>query len=495
MSVSGIHLSRMHVLLAAAGAAPAAGTAPATSAPSRAGKPNIVLIFTDDQGYADVGVFGAKGFATPNLDRMAAQGRTFTNFHVAQPVCSASRAALLTGCYPNRIGIHGALSPGAKHGLSDTEMTLAELVKQQGYVTGMAGKWHLGHHRQFLPTHHGFDEYFGLPYSNDMWPEHPEAKAGTYPPLPLIESDTVVKLGLDHEDQEQLTTLYTQRAVRFLEQNKDRPFLFYLAHSMPHVPLHVSSKFKGRSGQGLYGDVIMEIDWSVGEVLEALERCDIDRETLVIFTSDNGPWLSYGDHAGSAGPLREGKVTNWEGGTRVPCILRWPGTIPAGTICADMLMTIDLFPTIAKLVGAELPGHKIDGLDSWPLLCGQEGAQNPHEGYCWYYENNQLQAVSSGDGRWKLVLPHAYRTLGGRPGGTGGIPAKYERRSVERAQLFDLTTDVGETTDVAERHPQIVRRLLDLAEKAREDLGDALTDRKGKGVRDPGQVEEASPAQ
>ncbi len=495
MSVSGIHLSRMHVLPAAAGAAPAAGTAPATSGPSRAGKPNIVLIFTDDQGYADVGVFGAKGFATPNLDRMAAQGRTFTNFHVAQPVCSASRAALLTGCYPNRIGIHGALGPGAKHGLSDAEMTLAEMVKQQGYVTGMAGKWHLGHHRQFLPTHHGFDEYFGLPYSNDMWPHHPEAKAGTYPPLPLIEGDTVVKLGLDHEDQAQLTTLYTQHAVRFIEQNKDRPFLFYLAHSMPHVPLHVSSKFKGRSGQGLYGDVMMEIDWSVGEVLEALERCDIDRETLVIFTSDNGPWLSYGDHAGSSGPLREGKVTSWEGGTRVPCILRWPGTIPAGTTCADMLMTIDLFPTLATLVGAELPGHKIDGLDSWPLLCGQEGAQNPHEGYCWYYENNQLQAVSSGDGRWKLVLPHAYRTLGGRPGGTDGIPAKYEKRNVERAQLFDLTTDVGETTDVAERHPQIVRRLLDLAEKAREDLGDALTHRQGKGVRDPGRVEEASPAQ
>ncbi len=313
--------------------------------------------------------------------------------------------------------------------------------------------------------------------------------------MPLIDGDQVVKLGLGHEDQAQLTTLYTERAVQFIERNKDRPFLFYLAHSMPHVPLYVSSKFKGKSGHGLYGDVLMEIDWSVGEVLKALKRCGIDRETLVIFTSDNGPWLSYGNHAGSAGPLREGKGTSWEGGTRVPCILRWPGSIPAGTSSGEMLMTIDLFPTLAKLVGAKLPGHRIDGLNAWPLFSGQKGAKNPHEGYYWYYENNQLQAVSSGDGRWKLHLPHAYRTLGGRPGGSGGIPAKYEKRNVERAQLFDLNADVGETTDVAERHPDIVRRLLDLAEKARADLGDALTHRQGKGIREPGKVKEASQTQ
>lgn len=493
MSVSGFYLTRREVLLAAAGTALAAGTAFSMKA-SRAGKPNIVIIFTDDQGYGDVGVFGAKGVATPNLDTMAAEGRKFTNFHVAQPVCSASRAALLTGCYPNRIGIHGALGPGAKHGLSDKEMTLAELVKQQGYVTGMAGKWHLGHHKRFLPTHHGFDEYLGLPYSNDMWPHHPEAKAGTYPPLPLIEGDQVVKLGLGHEDQEQLTTLYTERAVQFIERNKDRPFFFYLAHSMPHVPLYVSSKFKGKSGAGLYGDVLMEIDWSVGEILKTLKQCGIDRQTLVLFASDNGPWLSYGNHAGSAGPLREGKGTSWEGGTRVPCILRWPGSIPAGTSSGAMLMTIDLLPTLAKLVGAKLPAHKIDGLDVWPLLSGQKGAKNPHEGYYWYHDNNQLQAVSSGDGRWKLHLPHAYRTLAGRPGGSGGIPTKYESRNIERAQLFDLDTDVGETTDVAERHPDIVRRLLDLAEKARADLGDALTHRQGQGVREPGKVKETSQA-
>ncbi len=325
--------------------------------------PNIVLIFTDDQGYGDVGVMGAKGFTTPNLDRLAAEGRTFTNFHVAQPVCSASRAALLTGCYPNRVGIHGALGPRVRHGLAQSEMTLAELLKQKNYATGMAGKWHLGSLPQLLPTHHGFDEYFGLPYSNDMWPHHPEAKRGSYPPLPLIEGDQPIKVGLDAADQEQLTTQYTERAVKFIERNKGGPFFFYLAHSMPHVPLHVSDKFRGKSAQGLYGDVIMEIDWSVGEIMRALERHGIAEKTLVIFTSDNGPWLSYGDHGGSAGPLREGKGTTWEGGTRVPCIMRWPGRIPAGTKSDAMLMTIDLFPTLAAITGATLPPQKIDGLD------------------------------------------------------------------------------------------------------------------------------------
>jgi arylsulfatase A len=454
--------------------------------------PNIVIIFTDDQGYADVGVFGAKGFKTPNLDRMAREGCKFTNFHVAQPVCSASRAALLTGCYPNRIGIHGALGPGARHGINDSEMTIAQLLKQKGYVTGMAGKWHLGHHTQFLPTHHGFDEYFGLPYSNDMWPHHPEAKPGAYPPLPLIEGDKPVKVGLGHEDQEQLTTQYTGRAVKFIERNKDRPFFFYLAHSMPHVPLHVSDKFKGKSQQGLYGDVIMEIDWSVGEVMKAIKQCGLEKDTLAIFTSDNGPWLSYGNHAGSAGPLREGKGTCWEGGTREPCIMRWPGRIPSGKTSDAMLMTIDLLPTVAKLVGAELPKHKIDGLDVWPLIAGEKGAKNPHEAYLFYYENNQLQGVTSGDGRWKLQLPHTFRTLAGRPGGTNGIPAKYEQAKVSEPELFDLKNDISETKNVAAEHPEIVQRLLAQGEQARDDLGDTLTKREGRGVREPGRAPETN---
>ena len=460
----------------------------ATILPAANRLPNIVIIFTDDQGYADVGVFGAKGFKTPNLDRLAKDGCIFTDFHVAQPVCSASRAALLTGCYPNRIGIHGALGPLAKHGINDAEMTLAELLKQKGYATGMAGKWHLGRPAQFLPVHHGFDEYFGLPYSNDMWPSHPEAKRGTYPPLPLIEGDRVIDNEVTPGEQANLTTWYTERAVKFIERNHARPFFFYLAHSMPHVPLHVSDKFKGKSEQGLYGDVIMEIDWSVGEVLKALKQYDLEDNTWVIFTSDNGPWLSYGNHAGSAGPLREGKGTSWEGGTREPCIMRWPGKIPPGTTNNTMLMSIDLFPTIAKLTGAELPAHKIDGLDVWPVIAGVKGAKNPHTAYFYYYRENQLQAVGSGDGRWKLYLPHEFNTLAGRPGGKDGMPVKYERAKVESPELYDLQNDVGEKKNVANEHPKIVQSLLASAEQTRADLGDSLTDRKGSGAREPGRV-------
>ena len=367
-------------------------------------------------------------------------------------------------------------------------MTLAQLVKQKGYATGMAGKWHLGRPKQFLPTHHGFDEYFGLPYSNDMWPLNPRDKPGTWPPLPLIEGDRVIKLGLDHADQKQLTTEYTERAVKFIERNKDRPFFFYLAHSMPHVPLHVSSKFAGKSKQGLYGDVIMEIDWSVGQVLKALHDNHLDDNTLVIFTSDNGPWLCYGNRAGSAGPLREGKGTCWDGGTREPCIMRWPGKIPAGTTSRKMLMTIDLFPTIARLIGAELPKHKIDGLDVWPLIAGEPGAKNPHEAYFYWYANNQLQAAVSGDGRWKLQLPHTYRTLGGRPGGKDGLPVPYEHRKIKKPELYDLVNDIGEKTNVAAAHPRIMQRLLAEVEQARAELGDSLTKRHGSGVRPPGRV-------
>jgi arylsulfatase A len=452
--------------------------------------PNIVIIFTDDQGYGDVGCFGATSFATPNLDRLAKDGRRFTNFHVAQPVCSASRAALLTGCYPSRIGIQGALGPNAKLGIADGESTLAQVLKRQGYATGMAGKWHLGHHRRFLPIHHGFDEYLGLPYSNDMWPHHPEGKPSAYPPLPLIEGDQVLDSDVTDEDQCRLTGLYTERAVSFINRHKDQPFFFYLAHSMPHVPLHVSDSYRGKSRQGAYGDVIQEIDASVGKVLRALEANGLERNTLVIFTTDNGPWLSYGDHAGSAGPLREGKGTCWEGGVRVPCIMRWPGKIPAGTTSDAMLMTIDLLPTIARLVGAELPKHTIDGLDVWPLLSGQPGATNPHDAYLYYFEQNQLQAVVSGDGRWKLQLPHTYRSLAGQPGGHGGVPAKYESKKILQPELYDLVADLGETNDLAARHPEIVQRLLAVAERARAELGDSLSKREGRGVRPVGQIED-----
>ncbi len=460
-------------------------------------RPNIVIIYCDDLGYGDVGVFGAKGFTTPNIDRMAAEGIRFTRFYSAQAVCSASRAALLTGCYPNRIGIKGALGPGAKVGISRDEMTLAELVKQRDYATAIFGKWHLGDAPQFLPTRHGFDEYFGLPYSNDMWPFHPgylllppaERKRRGYPNLPLVEGDKIAIPEVTSKEQSQLTTWYAERAVRFIERNKDRPFFLYVANSMPHVPLHVSDKFRGKSEQGLYGDVIQEIDWSVGEILGALARNGLDERTLVIFTSDNGPWLNYGNHAGSAGPLREGKGTSWEGGVREPFIARWTGKIPAGRICKEPAMTIDLFPTIAGLIGAKLPQHKIDGLDIWPLVAGNAGAKNPHEAYYFYYADNELQAVSSGS--MKLYLPHTFRTLAGAAGGRDGNPVAYQQRKLTTSQLYDVDADTSETTDLAMARPEVVARLQALAEQARGDLGDSLTSRVGSGVREPGRLAES----
>jgi arylsulfatase len=464
------------------------------ASPATNSKPNIVIILTDDQGYGDVGVFGAKGFQTPNLDRLASEGTIFRNFHDAQPVCSASRCALLTGCYPNRLGIHGALGPRSSVGLSAEETTLAELLKQHGYRTAIFGKWHLGDALEFLPTRHGFDEYFGLPYSNDMWPLHPDivkasqqgiAPRVKYPELPLLDGEKAVIQDVTHEHQNQLTTWYTEHAVKFIEQNRGKPFFLYLAHNSPHVPLHVSDKFRGKSAQGLYGDVIEEIDWSVGQVLEALKRWHLEENTWIIFTSDNGPWLSYGNHAGSAGPLREGKGTNWEGGTRVPCIMRWPGRIPARGDSGEMLMTIDLLPTIAGRIGAELPAHTIDGLDAWPLISHQSGAKNPHSGYWFYYEVNQLQAVTTGDGHWKLQLPHTYRTMRGQTPGHDGFPGPYRNLKVERAELYDLVSDMGETTDMSASYPGIVQQLEREAQKARKELGDALTGRTGSGQRQP----------
>ncbi len=446
--------------------------------------PNIVILFIDDMGYADIGPFGAKGYATPNLDRMAREGNRFTDFYVAQAVCSASRAALLTGTYPNRIGIHGALGPASRTGISDQEVTIAQMLKPKGYATSIIGKWHLGDSPQFLPTRHGFDEYFGLPYSNDMWPNHPEAKPGTYPPLPLIEADSVLQL---MPDQSTLTRLYTERAVQFIESHANTPFFLYVPHTMVHVPLFAGAAFKGTSSSGLYADVVREIDWSVGQILNAIKRTGLDDNTLVIFTSDNGPWLSYGDYAGSAGPLREGKGTAWEGGVRVPFIARWPGRIPAGRTTREPAMTIDLLPTIATLAGVALPNNRIDGLDMWPLLRGDAGAKSPHDAFYFYYNTNELQAVRSGN--WKLILAHSYQTLGDQPRATGGIPIKY-RRAQAGLELYDLAADVGESHDVAALHPDVVERLTALAERARADMGDALTKRVGSGLRAPGRLAE-----
>ncbi len=446
--------------------------------------PNVVVLFADDQGYSDVGVFGAEGFATPNLDRMAAEGRKFTDFYVAQPVCGASRAALLTGCYPNRIGISGAPGPGSRIGISADEVTLAELVKQRGYATAMFGKWHLGDAPQFLPTRHGFDEYFGLPYSNDMWPFHPTAPKDRYPPLPLIEGEEVIAT---NPDQSQLTRQYTERAVQFIEKQKDTPFFLYVAYAMPHVPLFASEEFVGTTERGLYGDVIAEIDWSAGEILKKIDSLGLGEDTLVVYTSDNGPWLSYGEHGGTAKPLREGKGTTWEGGVREPCLMRWTGTIPAGTTCSEPAMTIDILPTVAAMTGAELPEHKIDGKNILPLMTGGSDAESPHQVLYFYYKNNDLEALRSGD--WKLHLPHSYRSLKpGMPVATGGTPHPYIQRQTG-TELYNLADDLGETTDVAADHPEVIERLLALAEQARADLGDRLTKRPpGGDVRPAGRL-------
>jgi len=470
-------------------------SAPALSADR---PPNVVVIFMDDMGYADIGPFGSK-VDTPNLDRMAAEGRVFTDFYAAQAVCSASRAALMTGCYSNRVGILGALGPAAKTGINATETTVAEVLKSKGYATAVYGKWHLGDEPAFYPTGHGFDEYFGLPYSNDMWPFHPEyvnlppdaarRKRG-FPDLPLWEGSRegghkVVIPKVTGDDQKNLTTWYTEHAVDFIDRNREQPFFLYVPHSMVHVPLFVSDKFAGKSGHGLFGDVIQEIDWSVGQILDAVRRHGLAENTLVLFTSDNGPWLSYGDHAGSAAPLREGKGTAWEGGQREPTIAWWPGKVPAGTKCSEPCGTIDLLPTAAALAGADLPPNKIDGKDITPLLLSEEGAKSPHEAY-FYYWGRELHAVRSGN--WKLHFPHDYRSLDGKPGGTGGRPKPYVPKRTDLA-LYDLASDPGETTDVAAANPEVVARLTALADEMRDDLGDALTGRDGSGTRPPGRVE------
>ncbi len=464
--------------------APAAGPA----------SPNIVLILIDDMGYADIGPFAATAYPTPHLDRMAAEGMRFTDFEVSSAVCSASRAALLTGCYHRRIGIAGALGPRAKIGINADEVTLAEICRAKGYATACFGKWHLGHHPKFLPLQHGFDVYLGLPYSNDMWPFHPNfvnlppdspARKGNYPPLPLIENNTVIDANVTAEDQEQLTTLYTERAVQFINEHHDRPFFVYLPHSMVHVPLYVSDKFRGRSGRGLFGDVVMEVDWSIGQILKALDEHDLAENTLVIFTTDNGPWLSYGHHAGSARPLREGKGTMFEGGYRVPTLMRWPGRIPSHTTCDELAATIDILPTVAKLIGDPLPSHRIDGKDITPLMFRVADAQSPHDAFYCYYNNGELQAVR--DRRWKLHFPHRYRTLAGRFGGRDGMPVDYRQAEIGQA-LFDLKSDIGESHDVASAHPEVVRRLATQAAWARHELGDRLQNQPGAAIRPAGRL-------
>jgi arylsulfatase A-like enzyme len=435
--------------------------------------PNFIIIFCDDMGYADIGPFGAEGYQTPHLDRMAEEGMKFTDFYVGRSFCSPSRAALLTGCIPTRVGIGGNFGPKSTTGLNPDEMTIPEVLKQRGYTTACFGKWHLGHLPKFLPPNQGFDEFFGLPYSNDMWPFHPGVRnlplaerLKRWPHLPLYEGLKVVNPQVLPKDQVQLTTRLFERAVKFIDEHSDEPFFIYLPSPQPHVPLFVSEKHKGKTERGLFGDVIGEIDWGVGQIFDAVKKNGIDKNTCIVFTSDNGPWLSYGDHAGSAKPLREGKGTNFEGGFRVPSLMRWPGRIPAGRVCREIAGTIDLLPTFAKLAGAPLPSKRIDGKDISTLMFGEPDARTPHDVFYHYDGRNRLVALRSG--KWKLMFAQSYNSP---IPGKGGLPGKGRRKQIELS-LFDLESDVGETTNVAAGHPKVVERLKRFADQMRKDLGD-----------------------
>jgi arylsulfatase A-like enzyme len=456
-------------------------------------RPNIVIIFMDDMGYGDPSCYNGLMYQTPNIDKLAADGMRFTNFYAAQAVCSASRAALLTGCYPNRVGISGALPPWSKIALNPKEETIASMLKKTGYHTSMVGKWHLGSKAPYFPTHYGFDEYLGLPYSNDMWPVDYDGKQITdtansrikYPPLPLIDGDKPVRIIRTLEDQGEITGIYTKRACDFIKKNKTNSFFLYLAHSMVHVPIAASPKFRGKSQLGLFGDVMMEVDWSVGEIMKTLRENGLDKNTLLVFTSDNGPWSNFGNHAGNTGGLREGKGTSFEGGQREPCIMRWTGKIPAGTVCNKISSTLDLLPTIAKITGANLPSNKIDGVNILPLLYNEPHA-NPRDELAYYYKTNDLEAIRKG--KWKLVLPHDSRTYKNNLPGKDGYPGATPDVPVPLA-LYDLSVDPGETLDVKAAHEDVVTLLQTIADKYREDLGDNLTNKTGANVRKPAMVE------
>jgi len=421
-----------------------------------AGRPNIVIVFCDDLGYGDLGCFGHPTIRTPNLDRMAREGQKWTNFYVAASVCTPSRSAVMTGRLPIRTGMcsdrRRVLFPDSAGGLQPEEITLAEVLKGVGYATACVGKWHLGHLPQYLPTSQGFDRYFGIPYSNDMdrVADSPRGREAFWEPkieywnVPLMRNETIAERPAD---QNTITRRYTEEAVGFIRENKDRPFFVYLAHSMPHVPLFASGAFKGRSLRGLYGDVIEEIDWSVGQVLDTLSELDLDARTLVAFSSDNGPWLIFNEHGGSAGLLRDGKGSTWEGGMREPTLFRWPGTIPPGVV-ADLGSTLDLLPTCAKLAGAELPeGLVLDGMDISPALLGT--GPSPRE-VMFFYRGIELYAVRKGPFKAHFITRAAYG---------GGKPERHDP-----PLLYHLGHDPSEKFDVAAKHPDVIAEIRELAE-------------------------------
>ncbi len=460
----------------------------ATSWCAAAEKPNIVLILADDLGYSDLGCFGSRTIRTPNLDTMAAEGTRFTSFYVPQAVCSASRAGLMTASYPNRVSMQGALNHTSHEGIHPDEKLLPEMLKEQGYATAAFGKWHLGTTPMFHPLKNGFDEFWGIPYSNDNSKYHPSL-AAEMPPLPLYEDAKIIETD---PDQSQFTRRITEKAVSFIRRHEKQPFFLYVPHVMPHVPIFASERFKGKSPHGLYADVVEELDWSVGLILAAIQQAGISDTTLVLFFSDNGPFLSYGNHAGNAAPLREGKLTSYEGGVRVPFIAKWPGKVQAGAVCDEVLTSMDLMPTFQSWLNAPAPSVKTDGKEVSDLILSKPGAKSPHEAFV-YFAGSELQAIRSGE--WKLHFPHPYITPHAEPGRDGkpsnwenmkpaaitqsgiqGIATRHGYRVAEQSlALYNLREDIGETKDVSAAHPEIVERLTKLAEPLRMELGDSLT--------------------
>ena len=421
------------------------------SAAVSARQPNVVVIFIDDMGYGDIGPYGATKQRTPHLDRMAKEGMKLTSFY-ATPVCSVSRAQMMTGCYGARISVPGVYFPGQSVGLNPTEVTVAERLKEKGYATQMVGKWHLGDQPEFLPTRQGFDHYLGIPYSNDMLKISTETKV---PVVPLLRDEKIAEL-MDGEGQRRMVELYTKEAVDFIGRNKDKPFYLYFAHNAVHTPIYPGAAFAGKSQNGRFGDWVEEVDWSVGQVLDALRSQGLEKDTLVVFTSDNGPWLTKGTDGGSAGPLRGGKGSTWEGGVRVPTIAWWPGRVPAGSVNDAVAATIDLLPTFVSLAGGTVPATPvIDGRDITSILLGQskESAREAH----FYFSGYDLQAVRQG--RWKLALVPQPEDMGKRAKTPPGL------------RLYDLDAEIGEQTDVAVQHPEVVAKLKVLADKVSAEIG------------------------
>ena len=441
--------------------------------------PNIVFILADDLGYGDLSSYGSDKVSTFHLDQMAREGIKLTSYYAAQPVCSASRAAILTGSYPNRIGIHNAFGPNSKTGLNFNELTIAEMLKNNGYNTGIFGKWHLCSSKKYFPTNHGFDEFYGILYSNDMWRWHPESPQSYPEDLLLYQNENPVKELIDQSD---LTKDITTKSIEFIKKNKENPFFLYIAHPQPHVPLFVSKEFKDKTGNGLYADVISEIDYSVGRVLQSLEENGLSENTIVVFTSDNGPWLSYGNHSGSSGIYREGKGTTWEGGVRVPSIIKYPKKLKSNVI-DEPVMGIDWLPTFAHITNSNLSENKIDGKNIWPLLSG-ETDKSPHEELYFYYRVNELHSIRMND--WKIHFSRTYRSLNGKNGGMNGMPVKYEMNLIEKNELYNLKDDPEEKNNVYDKFPEIASKMEGLGKRARAELGDNLTGFTGKENRKPG---------